>query len=131
MSDETTWGEVCRKVGFSDNLYKDCRKNVPGFMGGGMSNRSFDEVPEDDDYGPDSKGFAKQLRDSALEIPPPPSSDWKDEDGGFFSMFPIQKILMYGGVAGLLWFFVMKNRPQEVIGTTGTAPQKLPSSKAA
>lgn len=126
--DSTTWGEVCNKVGFSDNLYGACRKKVPGFSGG---NRALDEVPDDDeDWGPDSRGFNKQLADSSLAIPDAPGDDWKGD--GFFSSLPIKQILMYGGVAALVWFFVMKPKEQEVIGTTGgEIPKKVPSLKAA
>ena len=128
--DSTTWGEVCDKVGFSDNLYSVCRKKVPGFSGG---IRSLDSVPEDDgeDWGPDSRNFGNQLADSALAIPDAPGDDWKGD--GFFASLPIKQILMYGGVAALLWFFVSKARaPQEVIGTTGGAvPEKVTSPKAA
>jgi hypothetical protein len=130
--DSTTWGEVCDKVGFADNLYSDCRKRVSGYTGG---NRSLDEVPDDDeDWGPDSKNFGRQLADSALAIPDAPGDDWKD-DAGFFESMPIKQILMYGGVAALIWFFMAKARaPQEVVTTTGASgavPEKLTSPKAA
>lgn len=129
--DSTSWGEVCNKVGFADNLYADCRKNVPGFSGSG--NRALDVVPDDDgDWGPDSKGFSGQLADSALAIPDAPGADWKSDS--FFGSLPIKQILMYGGVAALFWFFVIKAQAPQAGGATaagGTAPEKLTSPKAA
>ena len=49
------------------------------------------------------------------------------------SEYWIKQILMYGGVAALVWFFVIKAQaPQEVITTTGGAiPERVTSPKAA
>ncbi len=131
--DSTTWGAVCSKVGFSDNLYRDCRRNVPGFNGGGMANSAFDDVP-DDDYGPDSRDFKSQLADSALAIPDAPSADWKAEPEGFFESLPIRQVLMYGGIAAVVWFLLMKAKvPQEgAAAATGAAlPKNVATSPKA
>lgn len=106
--DPTTMGEVCKKVGLSDNLYPECREKVPGFPLGGVPNSAFDEGGED--YGPDSAGFDKELADSALSVPPPPPSDWKQEPEGFFEDLPIKQILLYGSVAALIWVLIARAR---------------------
>ena len=66
---DTSWKEVCKKVGFGENLYRECREKTPGFSGfsGGLSAglSSFDEIPEEEDGGPDSAGFGAQLAASA------------------------------------------------------------------
>lgn len=110
--DSTSWSEVCRKVGFSDNLYRDCRKNVPDYPlgGAGAPNSAFDSIPEVEDFGPDSSGFDKQLAGSALAAPPPPAADWKPEPEGFFEELNLQKVLMYGGVAALIWVLIAQAR---------------------
>ena len=124
--DPTTWGEVCNKVGFSDNLYSDCRKKVPGFMGG--ANSSFDEVPE---YGPGAPDFNKQLAASALALPPPPPADWQpEEEEGFLGGMPLNKILMYGGVAALIWLLLSKQKAAST-DEPKTVPEKVTTPKAA
>jgi len=65
----TTWGEVCKKVGFSDNLYRTCREKVSGFDGLGLG--GLDEMDPDDDY-----DFDAEIKGHLQPIPEPPGSDW-------------------------------------------------------
>ncbi len=129
--DPTTWGEVCRKVGFSDNLHRDCRKHVPDHPLGGMPNSSFDEGVAD--YGPDSTGFDKDLAGSALAVPPPPPADWEPEPEGFFEELPIKQILMYGSAAALIWLLVLKMRKDQSPETAAapSLPENVTSLKVA
>lgn len=120
--EKTTWGEVCSKVGFSDNLYRTCRGKVPGFEpAGGFSGPRFDdssEVEED---------FGKKLRRSALPVPPPPPADWKYEPEGLMESLmygSATKYILYGSLAAaFFWFFV---RPR--LGTLMAALPKVASS---
>ena len=124
--DPTTWGEVCKNVGFSDNLYRTCRKNVPefnGFAGGG--------APPQEPPGPD---FGVQLAGSALPVPPPPPADWQPEAGdsgfmeGMFGDLTPEKIAMYGGVAALIWWFFMRNKNEAPAATTEQKPVTSPKA---
>lgn len=131
--------EVCRQVGFADNLYKYCRKNDPDFPLGGAP-LAFGRAPEEgagmEEGGPDSEGFDKELAASALAVPPPPAADWKPQPEGFFEDLPIKQILMYGGVAAAAWFIIAKMRKdtdeQRMISATTAAPgENVTSPRAA
>lgn len=134
--DQISVGEICRQVGFADNLYKYCRKNDSDFPLGGAA-AVFNSKPADEteEGGPDSEGFDKELAASALAVPPPPAADWKPEPEGLFEALPIKQILMYGGVAAVAWFFIAKARKgggQSTVSTTATAPiEKVTSPRAA
>jgi len=103
--EQTTWGDVCKKVGFSDNLYQTCRDKVPGYAG--APNNAFDDVGDDED----GVDFNKALAKSAKPVPPPPAADWKHEPEGFFEALQSNKMLMYGGgAAALLTLFLLWKR---------------------
>jgi hypothetical protein len=105
--DSTTWGEVCKNVGFRDNLYRVCRDKVPDFTGtAGLAVRSAE----------DDRDFDKQLSKRALPIPEPPGADWEPEDdGNFFSEmfedFTAEKLVIYGGLAAAIWWFFLREDP--------------------
>ncbi len=107
--DPTTWGEVCKNVGFGENLYRTCREKVPeykGFAGGAFDDRGPQE-PQGD--------FSTQLTQSALAIPAPPPEGWEAEPEGFFdAMFETltpERVVMYGGIAALIWYFFLRQQP--------------------
>lgn len=77
--DTITWGEVCKQVGFADNLYRTCREKVPGFDG-------FQEMEDEDDF-----DFDAEIKDHLQPIPEPPPADWKAPDEPDYG-----KWLMYG-----------------------------------
>lgn len=107
--EKTTWGEVCKQVGFADNLYRTCR----GKLGNGFSPAApFGETfaSDGDEGGELDEDFDKQLKKSALPVPPPPADDWKHEPEGFLDGLlhgeSAGKWFMWGGaavVAFLLW----------------------------
>jgi hypothetical protein len=131
--DPTTWGEVCKNVGFRDNLYRTCREKVPEFVTGASLMRA----PGDDEGAED---FDKRLFKKALPIPAPPSADWaeEEEEDGFLSFleeFSIEKIVVYGGLAAAIWWFFLRN-PQSAAAQPATsaapaAAQPATSIKAA
>jgi hypothetical protein len=118
--DETTWGEVCKRVTMGDTLYSTCREKVSGYGPGGFAGGALDEFHDDD------ADFDAKLASSALAIPePPPKSALRqrgrrgDDEGmgGILDEMDLGKILMYGGVVALVWFLLRK-KPQEVVTTT-------------
>lgn len=124
----TTWGEVCKKVGFRDNLYRVCRDKVPefnGFAAGAFDDRGSEHGDPD---------FSSQLAKSALPIPPAPPKDWEPEPegflGGMFEDLTAEKVVMYGGLAALLWYFFLRKDPS-VAASTPAVDKGAASPKAA
>jgi hypothetical protein len=120
--EKVTWGEVCKQVGFKDNLYRTCREKVTDWKPTGFANGAFDEVPEPD--------FTRRLSKTAVAIPKPPGpgdeddedededeEDEEDDEGMFFGL-PVQKLLVYGGVAAVAYFLLMRKN-----ATPATAPK--------
>ena len=102
--EKTTWGEVCRQVGFADNLYRPCREKLgSSFTPAGGDMGAYDEDFEEDDIDID-----RAVRKSALAVPPEPPKDWKYEPQGILEQFMYgdltTKIMLYGGGALALWF---------------------------
>ena len=126
--EQTTWGEVCSKVGFSDNLYQTCRDKVPGYTG--TPNSAFDSVEDVEE-----EDFGKALRKSAKPVPAPPAADWQPEPEGFFEALKSNKMLMYGGIGGIaaLAFWLMRSRSRAPQQASQQAPalRGVTRSKAA
>jgi hypothetical protein len=160
MKDEkTTWPEVCKQVGFRDNLYRTCREKIDGFTG--FQNGAFDAVdaPEED--------FETQVLKSALKVPKPPGTSAKkgkrgaadedldpeeqvDDDERSFGPrhqkrrgrrdglraaetddeesdapeMPIKQILLYGGLAALVWVILKRLQQPAVPAKALPAPQE-------
>ena len=124
--DSTTWGEVCKNVGFGENLYRSCREKVPSYNGG-LS--TYDQVPDEP-----TADFGKQLAASALSIPEPPPADWKaPPEDTFLGPFNMQQILLYGGLAAAVYWFFMRQRAEGASGAveTAAAPKAVTTPKAA
>jgi hypothetical protein len=135
-----TWSEVCKKVQMGDGLYSTCRQKVGDFPAGGnpqggFQGGVFDEVPSalpappgrrsapanpDPDPDPD---FESRIAKSALKIPAPPTQEELAKHPPGYSHppelwgFPLNQLLMYGGVAFLAWFFLMRGKAASIIGT--------------
>lgn len=133
MSDDaTTWTEVCKGVRFGDGLYSQCREKAKDYpVGGpaGFAGGVFDDVSEPD--------IDSQITRSAIKIPEPPSKKTLEkfppgtsERPEIFGM-PLDKILMYGGVAFLTWILLLNKK--QPIATTENAPDSsgVTSAKAA
>ena len=111
--EKITWGEVCQKVGFTDNLYRTCRTKlgsefVPATpFGGPPMLSSGDGDAGGDDDADDDVDFNKKLKKSALPVPPPPPDDWEYEPQGLMDHLMYGdipgKIIVYTGGALVLW----------------------------
>lgn len=127
--DATTWTEVCKKVRFGDTLYTTCREKVKDYPAGGFAGGAFDEVPDRD--------FETQISRSALKIPDPPNQEMlkkyppgSSERPELFGM-PLDKILVYGGVAFLVWILLLNKKQPVATTETASAPSDVTSDKAA
>ncbi len=105
--EKTTWGEVCSQVGFADNLYRTCRGKLgKEFSPANTFGSPYDEVPEEDE------DFDRQIKKSALPVPPPPPEDWQYEPEGLAEQFMYGdlpgKILLYGGGAFVLYLLLSR-----------------------
>lgn len=131
MSDETTWTEVCKGVRFGDGLYSQCREKVKDYPSGGFRGGALDDVPSPE---PD---FEKQVLKKAIKIPEPPGKELLakyppgyGQEPEFLGM-PLNKLMLYGGVALVaLLVMVLRKKPQEIT-TTETPSADVTSSKAA
>ena len=114
-NEKTSWGEACQRVKYGDGLYQSCRDKVPEFTG--FAGGRYDEEPEED--------FDKQIRRSALPIPDPPKlgevAGDEDEKISFIDDLmhgDLGKYVLYGGVAAaLVWWFLIRNKTQQVAVT--------------
>lgn len=135
--EKVTWGEVCKQVGFADNLYRTCRGRLgDGFSPASPFGGAFSE--SDEGEGEVGEDFDKQLKKSALPVPPPPPDDWKHEpEGGFLDEFlygdGVGKWVALGGVAAVafvLWRKMTTKDTQPVAAPT-VAPQPALSAVSA
>ncbi len=131
--EQTTWGQVCSNVGFSDNLYRTCRQKVENFRPAG-----FDAYEDEDEDEEDDEPFGKKIARSALPVPPPPPADWKDDSSFFEDVFgeDATKYMIVGGAAvaaGLVWWFFFRGQQVAVTETPQTVSNvtQLPGTKAA
>jgi hypothetical protein len=103
----TTWGEVCKNVSYRDGLYRTCKDKIPEFNG--FAAGAFDDRGPEPEQGPD---FGSQLARSAQPIPAPPPQDWEPEPENFlgemFGDLTAEKVVMYGGIAALIWYFFFR-----------------------
>jgi hypothetical protein len=127
--EKVSWGEVCKKVGFSDNLYRVCKDKVGAEFNGGaplaLSNG------ESDEDGESNEDFGKRLRKSAKPIPPPPPEDWEQEPEGLMEQVmygDLGKYLIYSGIAALVFWLILRSKMTE--GAATTAPTKKLSADA-
>lgn len=114
----TTWGEVCKRVGLRDNLYRTCRDKVPDFSG---FQSPYDAVPGQPTGDED---FDSQLARRAQPIPPPPPAGWEPEPeflGGVLGDINLEMILVYGGLAAAVWWFFFRKEG------AAPAPQQQPA----
>jgi hypothetical protein len=129
--EQTTWGEVCANVGFSDNLYRTCRKKVPWFQGAGFARHDEDEGEDEDEP------FSKRLAKSALPVPEVPPEGWEDvEESLLEDIFgeDATKYLLAGGIAvaaGLVWWFFLRDTPQTAVVTETPAPSAAATTQSA
>lgn len=146
--ERTTWGDVCRQVGFADNLYRTCRDKL-GSDFSPSSPFGDDMGAYDDDFGDggdEDFDIDKAVRKSALAVPEAPPADWKYKPEGFIDHLMYgdlpTKIMIYGGGALALWFlydkFVSGKKAASAPGTAGmsalsalaagtpTSPQSMP-----
>ncbi len=129
--EQTTWGEICSNVGFSDNLYRKCRQKVPGFQGAGFARLDDDE----DDY--EDEPFSKRLAKSALPVPEVPPEGWEDVETSMLEDIfgeDATKYMLAGGIAvaaSLVWWFFLRNTQTAVVTETPKTPSASASSQAA
>lgn len=106
--EKTTWGDVCRQVGFADNLYRTCRDK----LGNDFSPHSpFGDIGSAYDMDFEDVDIDRQLRGQALAIPPPPDEDGSEELGFFEQLMDgsiTNKVMVYGGGALVLWYLYDK-----------------------
>lgn len=98
-AEKTTWAEVCKEVGFGENLYRTCRTKLGSDFKPADPLGDYD-FEEDED-------FDKQLRKTALPVPKPPASKKsKKTEPGFLDQLMTGnfdglggKIALWGGAA--------------------------------
>ena len=129
--EKVTWGEVCQKVGFADNLYRTCRTKMgseftPATPFGGPP--MLESGDGDDGGADDDADFNKKLKKSALPVPPPPPEDWEYEPQGLmdhlmYGEMP-RKILTYAGGALVVWLLVSRFlNAEKTTPKTATTPK--------